>query len=67
MSSKYRFMGLLGAGVSIGHRPGLEAFHTRELVLEPGEDGAELKARAGQRALRDIYRKMAAASTLATA
>ena len=25
--------------VSIGHRPGLEAFHTRELVLEPGRGG----------------------------
>ena len=50
------------AVVSIGHRPGLEAFHTRELVLEPGEDGANLRARAGQRGLRDIYRKMSAAS-----
>ena len=48
--------------VSIGHRPGLEAFHTRELVLEPGEEGAQLRARAGERGLRDIYRKMAAAS-----
>ena len=27
--------------VSIGHRPGLEAFHTRELVLVPGEEGAQ--------------------------
>jgi putative ATP-binding cassette transporter len=50
------------AVVSIGHRPGLEAFHTRELVLEPGEDGANLRARAGQRGLREIYRKMAVAS-----
>ena len=50
------------AVVSIGHRPGLEAFHTRELVLEPGRDGAELKPPASQRALRDIYRKMAEAS-----
>lgn len=48
------------AVISIGHRPGLEAFHTRELVLEPREGGAALKARAGQRALRDVYRKMAA-------
>ena len=32
------------AVVSIGHRPGLEAFHTRELVLEPGEEGAQLRA-----------------------
>jgi vitamin B12/bleomycin/antimicrobial peptide transport system ATP-binding/permease protein len=50
------------AVVSIGHRPGLEAFHSRELVLEPGEDGANLRPRAGQRALRDIYRRMSAAS-----
>ena len=50
------------AVVSIGHRPGLEAFHSRELVLEPGEDGANLRARAGQRGLRDIYRRMAATS-----
>jgi vitamin B12/bleomycin/antimicrobial peptide transport system ATP-binding/permease protein len=50
------------AVVSIGHRPGLEAFHTRELVLEPGEEGTQLRARAGERGLRDIYRKMAAAS-----
>ena len=50
------------AVVSIGHRPGLEAFHTRELVLEPGEDGAKLRARVGERGLRDIYRRMAAAS-----
>jgi putative ATP-binding cassette transporter len=50
------------AVVSIGHRPGLEAFHTRELVLEPGREGAELRSPASQRALRDIYRKMAEAS-----
>ncbi len=50
------------AVVSIGHRPGLEVFHTRELVLEPGEDGASLRARPGQRGLKDIYRKMAATS-----
>jgi putative ATP-binding cassette transporter len=50
------------AVVSIGHRPGLEAFHTRELVLEPGEEGTQLRARVGERGLRDIYRKMAAAS-----
>jgi hypothetical protein len=48
--------------VSIGHRPGLEAFHTRELVLEPGDEGAQLRARPGQRGLRDIYRRMSAAS-----
>lgn len=50
------------AVVSIGHRPGLEVFHTRELVLEPGEEGTQLRARTSQRALRDIYRKMSAAS-----
>ena len=50
------------AVVSIGHRPGLEAFHTRELVLEPGRDGAELRQPASRRALRDIYRKMAEVS-----
>ena len=50
------------AVISIGHRPGLEAFHTRELVLEPGADGANLRARAVERGLRDIYRRMSAAS-----
>jgi vitamin B12/bleomycin/antimicrobial peptide transport system ATP-binding/permease protein len=50
------------AVISIGHRPGLEAFHTRELVLEPGEEGAQLRARASERGLRDIYRRMSAAS-----
>jgi putative ATP-binding cassette transporter len=50
------------AVVSIGHRPGLEAFHTRELVLEPGKEGAQLRARGRKRGLRDIYRKMAATS-----
>ncbi|MFO1160816.1 MAG: ABC transporter ATP-binding protein/permease [Reyranellaceae bacterium] len=55
------------AVVSIGHRPGLEAFHTRELVLEPGNQGAALKARPGRRNLREIYRRMAAASRADTA
>jgi len=32
--------------VSIGHRPGLETFHQRELILVPGEDGATLTRRA---------------------
>ena len=50
------------AVVSIGHRPGLEAFHTRELFLEPGVGGAQLRAREGARGLRDIYRRMAATS-----
>ena len=48
--------------VSIGHRPGLEVFHTRELTLVPGADGTKLRAHAGKRSLTDIYRKMAAAS-----
>src|SRR4029450_2709813 len=50
------------AVITTGHRPGLEAFHTRELVLEPGEDGANLRARAAERGLRDIYRRMSVAS-----
>ncbi|CAH0261344.1 Inner membrane ABC transporter ATP-binding protein YddA [Roseomonas sp. CECT 9278] len=32
--------------VSIGHRPGLEAFHTRTLTLEKGEGGARFKRAA---------------------
>ena len=48
--------------VSIGHRPGLEVFHTRELTLEPGADGTRLRSDAGKRSLGDLYRKMAAAS-----
>ena len=32
--------------VSIGHRPGLEVFHTRELTLVPGKEGAKLTAAA---------------------
>jgi putative ATP-binding cassette transporter len=48
--------------VSIGHRPGLEAFHTRELSLEPGKDGTTLTARAGPRSLIDVYRRMSAVS-----
>ena len=51
--------------VSIGHRPGLEAFHTRELVLEPGSEGTQLRPRGSRRALSDIYRAMAAASRAA--
>lgn len=50
------------AVVSIGHRPGLEAFHTRELVLEPGEAGAQLRKSEHRRPLRDIYRRMSAHS-----
>jgi putative ATP-binding cassette transporter len=49
--------------VSIGHRPGLEAFHTRELTLVPGEQGARLrKPEVGKRSLKDVYRRMSAAS-----
>jgi putative ATP-binding cassette transporter len=51
--------------VSIGHRPGLEVFHTRELTLVQGEGGATLEALEaikGPRALRDVYRGMSAAS-----
>ena len=51
--------------VSIGHRPGLELFHTRELTLVQGEEGAKLealKALGEPRALRDVYRGMSAAS-----
>ena len=50
--------------VSIGHRPGLELFHTRELTLVPGEQGARLRDTGGrqQRSLRDVYRRMSVAS-----
>jgi putative ATP-binding cassette transporter len=49
--------------VSIGHRPGLEAFHTRELALVPGEQGARLRTpEVGKRSLRDVYRRMSVAS-----
>ena len=50
--------------VSIGHRPGLEVFHTRELTLVPGEKGAKLKAEVEtrKRALGEVYRAMSAAS-----
>lgn len=51
--------------VSIGHRPGLELFHTRELTLVQGEAGAKLEALAAlgaPRALRDVYRRMSVAS-----
>jgi putative ATP-binding cassette transporter len=50
--------------VSIGHRPGLEVFHTRELTLVPGAEGARLRPPevARQRSLRDVYRRMSVAS-----
>lgn len=50
------------AVVSIGHRPGLELFHTRELELEPGKAGAELKPHGRRRSLIELYRRMAAHS-----
>jgi len=50
--------------ISIGHRPGLEVFHTRELALVPGEQGARLRAPEGsrQRSLREVYHRMSVAS-----
>ena len=50
--------------VSIGHRPGLEVFHTRELELVPGKEkeGAHLRVEKGKRSLTDVYAKMSAAS-----
>jgi putative ATP-binding cassette transporter len=49
--------------VSIGHRPGLEVFHTRELTLVPGDQGARLRPpEERKRSLRDVYRRMSVAS-----
>ena len=48
--------------VSIGHRPGLEVFHTRELELVPGKEGTHLRVEAGKRTLKDVYARMSAAS-----
>jgi putative ATP-binding cassette transporter len=50
--------------ISIGHRPGLEVFHTRELTLVPGKQGASLRTpeASRQRSLRDVYRRMSIAS-----
>jgi putative ATP-binding cassette transporter len=50
--------------ISIGHRPGLEVFHTRELTLVPGEQGARLRTPEGkkQRSLREVYHRMSVAS-----
>jgi putative ATP-binding cassette transporter len=48
--------------VSIGHRPGLEVFHTRELELVPGKEGARLRGETNKRGLKDVYAKMSAAS-----
>ena len=46
--------------VSIGHRPGLEAFHQRELVLVRTEEGARLIKRARRRRQeRDAARQKA--------
>ena len=38
--------------VSIGHRPGLDAFHERTLHLQRGPEGARLAVRARQRVLK---------------
>ena len=51
--------------VSIGHRPGLEAFHTRELTLEPGSEGARLRTARQKRPMRDVYRRLSRASRAA--
>ena len=49
--------------ISIGHRPGLEVFHTRELALVPSATGARLGQRdTGRRSLLDVYRRMSVAS-----
>ena len=48
--------------ISIGHRPGLEVFHTRELTLVPGDQGARLKPPEARRSMRDVYRRMSSAS-----
>jgi len=48
--------------VSIGHRPGLEVFHTRELTLVPGKEGAKLTTVRGKRLLVDVYRRLSAVS-----
>jgi len=50
--------------ISIGHRPGLEVFHTRELALVPGEQGAKLRTpdSSKQRSLRKVYHRMSVAS-----
>jgi putative ATP-binding cassette transporter len=49
--------------ISIGHRPGLEVFHTRELTLVPSATGARLRQpETARRSLRDVYRRMSAAS-----
>ncbi len=50
--------------VSIGHRPGLEVFHTRELNLEPGKgkEGATLRALPRKRAPKEVYARVAQVS-----
>ncbi len=50
--------------ISIGHRPGLEAFHTRELTLVPGEEGARLShaVQESRSSLSDVYRRLSKAS-----
>jgi putative ATP-binding cassette transporter len=49
--------------ISIGHRPGLEAFHTRTLALIRGEDGARLTVKRRprpQRARQGLIRRAVA-------
>jgi len=50
--------------VSIGHRPGLEVFHTRELSLEPGagKEGATLTQLRRKRGMKDVYARVTRAS-----
>jgi putative ATP-binding cassette transporter len=49
--------------ISIGHRPGLEQFHTREVTLVHGEKGARLLAEVRQRRdLRHVYEALSEAS-----
>lgn len=48
--------------ISIGHRPGLEAFHTRTLTLEKSEGGARFR-RAAPRIVSDRTRRRRARMT----
>jgi putative ATP-binding cassette transporter len=52
--------------VSIGHRPGLDAYHDRTLKLIPGAEGARLRRRQPRREkrnrslIRRLFRRKAA-------
>ncbi|HEU5017054.1 MAG TPA: ABC transporter ATP-binding protein/permease [Pseudolabrys sp.] len=48
--------------LSIGHRPGLEAFHTRLLHLVRTPDGAKLHHGREQESVRDLQRRVAGAA-----